>query len=210
MLTVTPLVPQAWNDLQRGRCGAEDYGPATPVRIFQHEWEFEQLLQLYRLREPQKVLEIGTFHGGSLYHLLREAPNGATVVSVDNYAAGVDNRSQYGQWCPDDVTLHVIAGNSQDAKTIEQVQGFAPYEFIFIDAGHLYHEVATDWHNYRPMADLGFGSVVAFHDIVENTKAHPEIEVYKLWEAIRRSGYVTQEFVCGPEMEWGGIGIVYL
>lgn len=208
MLTVTPLVPQSWNDLQRGRYGANDYGPETPVSIFQHEWEFEQLLQLYRLRQPEKVLEIGTFHGGSLYHFLGEAPKGAQVVTVDNYQAGIDNRSQYGQWCPDDVTLHVIAGNSQDAKTVEKVQEWAPYDFVFIDAGHLYHEVASDWRNYGPM--VFEGGVCAFHDIVENLFAHPEIEVFKLWEDIRRSGYVTQEFIAGPEMEWGGIGVVYL
>ena len=47
------------------------YGPPTPVPIFQWEKEFEVLLELYRRETPERVLEIGTYHGGTLFHWLR-------------------------------------------------------------------------------------------------------------------------------------------
>jgi predicted O-methyltransferase YrrM len=191
-----------WQDLHR-----PEGKPSTPVEIFQHEWEFEQLLQLYRRHDPHKVLEIGTFHGGSLYHFLREAPTNAVVVSVDSYATGVDNRHLYPRWTPDDVDLYVIAGDSHDQNVIGQVTAHAFYDFVFIDAGHLYHEVATDWRNYKELVEAG--GIVALHDIVKHP-SHPEIEVDQLWDTIRRSGYITQEYVCSPDQEWGGIGVVYL
>ena len=49
------------------------YGPPTPVPIFQWEREFEVLLELYRRETPAAVLEIGTYHGGTLFHWLRNA-----------------------------------------------------------------------------------------------------------------------------------------
>jgi predicted O-methyltransferase YrrM len=80
---------------------AEGYGPPTPVPIFQWEQEFNELLDLYRKLKPKRVLEIGTYHGGTLYHWLTNARKGAKVATVDSYAAGVDNRHLYNDWVPD-------------------------------------------------------------------------------------------------------------
>jgi cephalosporin hydroxylase len=70
-------------------------GPPSPVPILQREAEFSVLLELYRRLEPLKVLEIGTYHGGTLYHWLQ---NGSAdlIVSLDSYAVGVDNGSREG------------------------------------------------------------------------------------------------------------------
>src|SRR3990167_10103182 len=120
-----------------------DYGPAAPVQIFQHEAEFSALLDLYRERKPRRVLEIGSYHGGTLYHWLTNAQPGAFVVSLDTYTAA-DNRHLYAGWVPDEVTLRVVRGDSRDALIVETVRDFAPYDWLFIDAGHWYPEVKSD------------------------------------------------------------------
>lgn len=181
----------------------------TPVPLFQHMPELEQLLGLYRKRKPRRVLEVGTYHGGTLYHWLQNAPAGATVVSVDSYRAGVDNRALYKTWLPADRLVQVVAveGDSRDEETLRQTRFLGPYDWIFIDAGHYLDEVTADWDNYRPQAAAG--AILAFHDILPATEAHPEIEVSLLWEQIKRD-YETVEIVHDRNASWGGIGVVYL
>lgn len=187
---------------------AGDYGPETPVPIFQHVWEFETLLRLYRQRAPRHVLEVGTYHGGTLYHWLQNATPGTTIVAVDSYAVGVDNRHLYPGWTPDDVTLHVVCGDSHDPATVAKVAEHGPYDWIWIDAGHYYHEVAADWQLYRPLANTG--AIVCLHDILPPSPQHPEIEVDRLWRQLQRQGHVTQEIVADPVASWGGVGVVFL
>lgn len=204
--TDAPTVPHAERD------GNYYYDPPTPVPIFQHQYEWAQLLAIYARAAPARVLEVGTFHGGTLYHLLRLAAPGAMVVSIDSYTAGVDNRAQYPGWTPDGVTLHAITGDSRKRRTIEQARSLGPFDFLWIDAGHYEAEVADDWRNYSALAAPG--AIVAFHDIITHA-SWPSIEVERVWRRIQRQGYLTQEFVWSTgvppnDQGWGGIGVVYM
>jgi cephalosporin hydroxylase len=184
------------------------YGPPTPVPIYQWEQEFNALLELFREHDPASVLEVGSYHGGTLYHWLLNITPPAVVVAVDSYAVGVDNRHLYPDWTPDGVDLHVVVGDSRDPKVIEQAHEHGPYEWAFIDAGHYYHEVKADWENYRGM--VASGGVCCFHDILPPSAEHPEIEVAWLWQEIKDAGYSTREIVANSEASWGGIGVVSL
>lgn len=188
----------------------------TPVPIFQRQWEWEHALKLYRHRNPFRVLEIGTYHGGTLYHWLRVAqqfklykPKHQLVVSVDSYRTGVDNRHLYPSWTPDGLTCVAIEGDSSAPETLAQVdaQGSGFYDWIFIDAGHRYHEVKADWENYLQRAAPC--AAILFHDILPPSPEHPEIEVARLWAEIKAE-YRTDEFIADPNACWGGIGVVYL
>jgi cephalosporin hydroxylase len=182
------------------------YGPAAPVPILQWEKEFSVLLELYRRFAPWSVLEIGTYHGGTLYHWLQNAAETAMVVSLDSYVTGVDNRHLYESWRRPDVTLHVLEGDSHSPSTVKQIKRYGPYEWIFIDGGHFLPEVTKDWELYRPL--VAPGGIVCFHDIL----LHPawrSIEVGHLWAEIKRE-HPTFEIIADPKAEWGGIGVVLL
>ena len=187
------------------------YGPPTPVPIYQWEREFETVLELFRRlpneEHPKTVLEVGTYHGGTLYHWLQGSVAGDRIVAVDSYQTGIDNRHLYEEWTPKGVDLQIVVGDSRDPVVLEEVALFAPYDWAFIDAGHYYGEVKADWENYGPMVSLG-GTVV-FHDILPPTRAHPEIEVAQLWEEIKKD-HMTLEVVADRGAPWGGIGIVLL
>lgn len=206
MLTTVAHIPHDARD------GNYYYDPPTPVPIFQHQFEWEQLLELYTARKPMRVIEIGTHAGGTLYHLLRLAQPGATVVSVDSYTAHYDNRHLYADWTPAGVTLHAIAGDSHARATIDAARQHGPYDFVWIDAGHYEHEVQADWDNYGAMAAPG--AIVALHDIITHA-SWPSIEVEKVWRRIQRTGYITQELTWSTgippnDQGWGGIGIVQM
>ena len=171
----------------------------TPVPILQRAEEFDVLLQMYRERKPKRVLEIGTYHGGTLYHWLRLAQPGTLVVSVDSYQTDVDNRSLYEDWRPPNVKLMVIDGDSRAPEVVQLVSEGAPYDWVFIDAGHFYDEVKADWENYGPMCSNG---VVGFHDILYS-------HVARLWAEIKAE-HETLELVSDPTTEWHGIGCVLM
>lgn len=181
------------------------YGPSAPVPVFQWEAEFSALLDLYRERKPKTVLEVGTYHGGTLYHWLQNAEPGVTVVSLDSYAVGVDNRHLYDEWVPEGVDLYAYCGNSHAQDSVDLVSRHGPFEWVFIDAGHYYDEVLRDWELYGPLCEHG---AVVFHDILPPTRAHPEIEVARLWEELRPN-YDALEIVADRGAEWGGIGVLF-
>jgi cephalosporin hydroxylase len=171
----------------------------SAVPCLQREAEFTELLAFYRRKKPLRVLEIGTYFGGTLYHWLRNAQPGALVVSVDSYATEVDNRDLYDEWTPEGVTLHVVEGNTHAPSTLAEVREYSDsYEWVFIDAGHLYEEVKADWLNYGLLSE----DVVCFHDIL-----YPEVA--RLWAEIKTE-YETFEIVSDSTTEWHGIGCVLM
>lgn len=196
-----PDLPHADRDVSQGP-------PETPVWIWQRTWEFERLLALYRARKPQRVLEIGTFSGGTLYHFLQHAAVHAVIVSMDHYlGGGDDNRALYPSWTPADVTLLAWDVNSMDYATVEKARSVGPFDFIFIDGDHIESSVRRDWLNYHPLVRRG--GVLAMHDILP-APTNDGIQVEPVWRDIQRAGFVTQEIVADPNAEWGGIGVVYL
>lgn len=182
-------------------------GPPAPVPILQWESEFEVLLELYRRLEPANVLEVGTFHGGTLFHWLQNTVRpGALIVSVDSYAVGVDNRHMYDDWNPGHVHLFPLEGDSHNPRMVDAVAAYGPFDFVFVDAGHFYAEVKRDWELYSPMVKPG--GMLCFHDILTHP-AWPSIEVGRLWDQIKKD-HKTFEIVADRNAEWGGIGVVLL
>ena len=184
----------------------DGYGPPTPVPIFQWEPEFSTLLALYRNYKPKSVLEVGTYHGGTLYHWLQNSRKGTRIVSVDSFVMGVDNRHLYDDWNTSGADLHTVVGDSSNPDTIAAVEELGPFEWLFIDGGHYYQEVKADWENYGPMVKRG--GVVCFHDILTHP-SWPSIEVGRLWEEIKQD-HLTFEIVQNRKAAWGGIGVVVL
>ena len=174
----------------------------TPVPLLQHHGEFNQLLDLYRSTQPMRVLEVGTYHGGSLYHWLHNAQPGATIVTVDNYATGIDNSGLYPTWATDHVNLVVIRGDSNHPKTADQTAAYAPYDWIYIDADHHQPNVEQDWRLYSKQAAAG--ALVVLHDISESTD--PSIQVAPLWQRLQQHHTTT---VIAEPGGWG-IGIVHM
>ena len=177
--------------------------PDPPVAM-QHAAELDALLELYTARKPRRVLEIGTYEGGTLYHWLKGRPK--IVVSVDDFSMGGDNRSLYPGWTPARTRLEVVAGSSRDPETFEAVAPLAPFDWAFIDADHSYPAVRADWELYLPLCE----GVIAFHDILPPSADHPEIQVSALWAEIKDAGYRTVELIDDPGAPWGGIGVVFL
>lgn len=173
--------------------------PIDPVDVYQDLWELDQMLAVFERQHPQRVLEVGSWHGGTLWHWLQVAH---TVVSVDD---GMRLAGEWEKWAAaTGAKLHLLQGMSQDPAIVERAAKLGPYDWIFVDADHRYPAVKADWENYREMAAPG--CVFVFHDT-----QHVGDDTYgveRLW------GEITAE----PDTRWlhicntghCGIGLLWL
>lgn len=169
-------------------------------RAQQHPLELEQLVELYRYRRPQRVLELGVGEGGTLWHWVQHAPRGATVVAIDDRHV---NAEQYRHWGRGAVRIAAILGDTADPAVIRAAADRGPYDFLFIDADHHDARVRNDWRNYGPMA--AGGGIVAFHDVEPSDD--PTVQVDGLWRELELEHETT---VYRAQPGSPGIGVVFV
>jgi predicted O-methyltransferase YrrM len=174
-------------------------------KLNQNEEEFYYLLRLYKMMSPMRVLEVGSYEGGTLYQWIRHAPLGAFILSIDDQQI---NRDHYREWAGDRVSINWFKGDSKSVEAINLARLNAPYHFIFIDGDHTYEGVKADWENYSPMCiETG---VIAFHDILPHEPYNGlPVEVDRLWNEIKND-FPHNEIV-KPNSKWGegpGIGVL--
>lgn len=162
--------------------------------------ELAEFLDMLTVLEPEVIVEIGVFSGGTLYAWSRFAP---TVIGIDLvpggkepiYASNGKPRNEHG--------ATVIVGDSHDEATRDALLDFLDgrmVDLLFIDGDHAYEGVRRDYELYSPLVRPG--GVIAFHDIVPHFT--PSIGVDKLWRDIRDKSAI--EIVEPSRNPWGGIG----
>lgn len=144
-----------------------------PVEILQEEQEFRWLMDYYINLRPVSVLEIGSFYGGTLWHWLNFSDNLKTIVSIDTpippsddrYFKMIESKKLWSDWILNSTvnSCQFISGNSRDNRNVQKAKEFSPYDFIFIDGGHDYESVKSDYENYSPL--IAKEGIIAFHDI---------------------------------------------
>lgn len=172
--------------------------PVPAEQIFQNTWELDHMLAIVERHRPSRVLEVGCWHGGTLWHWLGIADR---VVAVDDEMRREEDWQEWAVAAGSE--LYLLRGFSQDAGIIEQAADLGPYDFIFIDGDHRYQAVKADWDNYRGMAAPG--GVFAFHDT-----QHVGDDTYgveQLWNEITAEDdvrwlHIVQTGHCGIGMLW--------
>lgn len=177
----------------------------------QNSKEFDKLLKIYRLMMPKRVLEIGTHEGGTLFHWLQNASDGAIVASIDVQRI---NECYYNEWKSDNTEVRFYTGLSQEDEAIAFGLTLYPIDWLFIDGGHSYNEVKSDYETYGALVKPG--GVIAFHDIIvdkpyigDDGRIFPT-EVKLLWDEIKGDLHTTE--IVEPHDEWGsgpGIGVIF-
>lgn len=188
------------------------FDPDAPVQANQYAVEFKELLRLVEAAQVSKVLEIGTFLGGSLYQWLRRMMPGGLLVAVDLPGAtwGMPDTASPDAWrqwgIQKNIRVFPVLADSHNPQTVSQVHNFAPFDLVFIDGDHSYEGAKKDWDNYRYMVRKG--GMVVFHDILQDP-SRDGIGVWQLWQEISgiyRSLALTS---FGGQSE-KGIGVIWL
>ena len=187
-----------------------------PVKVLQDRQELEAILLLYWKLRPKKVLEIGSLYGGTLWYWIQKSDPGTVIVSVDKIPDNKDHKAsvvleEHKLWAGWAETARVevveIIGNSNDIEVVHSVKEFQPFDFIFVDGGHDYETVNSDYQLYYPM--LKKGGLMAFHDIATPDVNTYEIDVGRWWREMTAANMFdgkVMESITRPG-KWG-IGII--
>jgi len=182
-----------------------------PVEILQDEWEFEQLLSIYKTLQPENVLEIGSFYGGTLWFWLNNSSKLKRVLSIDwpvpksdgRYEQMIESKAKWEDWVKD-IEFKYIKGDSTHDETINEAYLFFNkplVDFLFIDGGHDYKTVKSDFENYSVLVKPG--GIIVLHDVIGLG------EVNQYWKELKTSGKKYLEICNNSTVGWG-IGIIYI
>ena len=190
------------------------------------------ILNRYAGNPINTVVEIGTYHGGTLWMFSQFAANGANLISIDlpdgNFSAGSDNNEFYfmknyiGRFeqVPEGLkhlqNFHYIREDSHDQMTKETLSGLikrlnTDVDILFIDGDHSYEGVKKDYYMYKEF--VADGGLIIFHDINEH-KQVPFCRPHQFWHEIKgkdSSEYleiIGQGLEAGWGPDWAGIGII--
>jgi predicted O-methyltransferase YrrM len=177
----------------------------TPI---QSPREILALLRILKQASPQRILEIGTASGGTLFLFTRIAAADAQLVSID--LPGGPGGGGYPTWkvplyqefpLPGQ-RLELIRDDSHDPGVLSHVAelvGDRGLDFLFIDGDHSYDGVKRDFEMYGSLVKPG--GMIAFHDIDYCR------DVRRLWDEVK-VGRRFQE-VRDDHGQAFGIGLIY-
>lgn len=152
-----------WHDDHAANDSTADYLPA----VMQVRAEFAALLtQIERLDRRSNALQLG-MGNCEASHAVWSALFGR-AITIDFGKVIVTDPAGTTMISPGQDT------HSQEAYTFAQIH--APYDFLFIDAGHDAVDAGFDYHTYAPLVRRG--GLIAFHDALPRA-AYPEVGVHR-------------------------------
>ena len=171
--------------------------------IIQKKYEMIMLQEFLKDFRTEKILEIGSFRGGTtMLWAQMVAPYNGMVYTVDLefelggfiFADGSYYRRQVYNDSPYEKFVTEIAGNSHALEVIEKVKKQAGMvDLLFIDGDHSYEGVKRDFENYFPLVKKG--GYVVFHDITDTIVHRSQgVFVSQLWNGIKNK-YESWEFI---------------
>lgn len=150
------------------------------------------------------VLEIGVHRGGT-YGVWGDVFKPNKLIGIDHHVelAAVPAQQKHEGY--------LLEGESQSPLIKGQVEGILKNEkldFLFIDGGHSYDEVRTDFEMYAPL--VREGGAIALHDIAV-TNNEP-VGVRAFWIELKQRYTHWKEFIYEPikKSDITGIGVIIL
>jgi predicted O-methyltransferase YrrM len=183
-------------------------GARVNIAPAQMPQELTRLAELAKAAQPQRVLEIGTGNGGTLYVLAWASAPGAAVLSLDRTVYPTERQVLYKTFVPGR-HVDVWEADSHLDETRDRVAAhfhYAPLDLLFIDGDHTYDSVRRDYELYAPL--VRENGLIAFHDIV--TGPYEAVgDAPRFWHDVRTDLTGAVELVESWEQGGYGIGVGY-
>lgn len=181
------------------------WGAFSPI---QDQAEFTEYLRRVKQLRPERLLEIGTAQGGSLFALTRVAAPDAHLISLDlpmGPGGGGYPEARvplYQKFALPGQKIDLVRDDSHSAEVHQKIKallGGRPLDVLFIDGDHSYEGVKADYTMYGPLVRPG--GLIAFHDTVYIA------DVTRFWNEVK-AGQDAEELT-GPVPGRGfGIGLI--
>ncbi|HMD22392.1 MAG TPA: class I SAM-dependent methyltransferase [Alloacidobacterium sp.] len=173
--------------------------------------EIKSTLEMVSALRPNTVLEIGTARGGTLFLWTRVAAEDAHLISLDlpggKFGGGYAwwRSPVYRTFATGKQRLHLLRGDSHNINALNRTKRLLhgrPVDLLFIDAGHTYDDVRSDFSMYSPLVRPN--GLIVFHDIAIHPK-ETDCEVHRFWSEVKQQ-YDSGEFIEDPNQGWAGVG----
>lgn len=163
---------------------------ANDNKIQQKEEEWKEVLSL--LDDTSKVIEIGSYDGGSSKSLAMVAKE---VITIDPSK----------RWSPSEDNITIFTGTSDDqADSVKEYLGRKKVDMLIIDGDHSEEGVLKDYENYKGFVKKG--GYIVLHDIVDTQEHRVQgCFVANAWAKIKDGTAIE---VIEGDKRWGGIGII--
>ena len=104
--------------------------------------------------------------------------------------------------------LTLICGNTTDRNIQNKIKLNGPYDLIFIDGGHDYETVKSDFVNFSKLVSKN--GVIVFHDIMDCDVPKGKKGVPDFWKEIKKNQkqYTIKEFYDPHPVTKTGIGVL--
>lgn len=175
--------------------------------------EFVELARLVKDGHCRRILEIGTYRGGTLFVFAHLSLPDAVLISID-YSFSLLGRLVRSVQVPlfrrivrPGQALSLLRANSHSPETLENIRsilGEHKLDFLFIDGDHSYDGVRQDFTMYSTL--VRDGGIIAFHDIARTNTVE---EVYRFWDEVKQN-YRHREIVHRTDKGAMGIGVLWL
>jgi cephalosporin hydroxylase len=178
--------------------------------------EILRLLEMVRDLRPQRLCEIGSAEGGTLFLFAQTCDPTTHLISVDIcYSAA--RRRWFPRFARPGQTITCVEADSHDPATVRRLRELLSGEkldFLFIDGDHSYNGAAQDFEMYAPLVHSG--GLIGFHDIVPDfrtrfgapTKSDVG-EVPRFWAELKKRYPGCEELIDDPDQDGYGIGVLH-
>lgn len=170
----------------------EGYGNYNSLLTTHAREPIKEVVDRVRDREPETVVEIGTWRGGSLYVWSRCFETADHIISID--INNVRHRRLFDHF-NEEKQIDFVLGESSTDETVKHVSrllGDDTIDFLYIDGNHAYESVSADFEAYRPL--MSKNGIIGLDDVSESFpgvwKFYNEIESEYETEKV---GYISGE-----------------
>lgn len=121
----------------------EEAGLPPHLAVSASQGKFLQMM--LQIQGAKKVLEIGTLAGYSTIWLARGLPEDGYLISLEAVPSNVTIARRNIEHAGLSHQVDIRAGKALDTLPVVEAEGFAPFDFIFIDADKSGYKDYVDW-----------------------------------------------------------------
>lgn len=153
----------------------------------------ESLLQILRIQQPKKILEIGTAIGYSALRMAESLPN-CQIVTIERDHERYLLAKEYVQKQQKESQVTLIYGDALEVEDI--VQAYGPFDALFIDAAKgQYRKFFDLYTKYLSETSIIFTDNVLFHGLV----AAEKVESRNVRQLVRKINHYNKWLMEHPE-----------
>ena len=170
----------------------EDYAKEHHIPIMELAG-IETMLQLLRIQQSRKILEVGTAIGYSALRMVDALPN-VKVVTIERDLERLQVAEEYIKRSNNCEQILIIKGDALEVE--EQVSEHAPFDAIFIDAAKGQYKKFFEIYSKFLSAD---GMIITDNVLFKGLVCEPEIESKRTRNLVKKINVFNQWLMDHPD-----------